>query len=108
MVLASVHTVPSDFPALMNSAADAKHTNASNKVYSTRSWPFSSRANRRISCIMSSVLHLRAEISDLPLAPQHTPSRLQGSRCIEDGTRFGIDSYAGPVDSRTSEGQHHG
>src|SRR5258708_2630306 len=34
------------WPALMNNAAEARHTNSSNNVYSIKSWPSSSRTKR--------------------------------------------------------------
>lgn len=47
VVFAVLQTLLTLVPELMNSAADAKATNAINKVYSMRSWPPSSFQNAR-------------------------------------------------------------
>src|SRR3954467_12033701 len=46
MMFVSVQMLAMDLPAPINNAAEAKQTNASNRVYSTKSWPSSSRMNR--------------------------------------------------------------
>src|SRR4051812_8457794 len=45
------------FPPLMKSAAEARHTNASSKVYSTRSWPSPSRTKRINTSFIGLFLH---------------------------------------------------
>src|SRR6185503_16754534 len=54
MMLVSCQMLAIDFPAPMKSAAEARHTNASNRVYSTKSWPSSARTN----CFMNSCINL--------------------------------------------------
>src|SRR5438045_3073069 len=55
MTFVSVQIFAIDLPAPIKSAAEARHTNASNRVYSTKSWPSSSRTKRDINCIMGLV-----------------------------------------------------